>query len=67
MVQGPLGPDPSGDREYVGEREVQRDLDAELERTRQVHEAEAAEAEDAGAGEAAPRKPSFWRRLFGKT
>jgi hypothetical protein len=64
MVQGPPGPDPSGKREYVGEREIERNLEAELEHTRQVHEAEAAAA--AGSGEAAPKKPGFWQRLFGK-
>jgi hypothetical protein len=56
MVQGPMGPDPSGHGEYVGEREVERDLEAELEHAREVHEAEKAE----------PEKPSFWKRLFGK-
>jgi hypothetical protein len=64
MVQGPLGPDPSGKGEYIGEREMERNLEAELERTREVHEAEAAEAN--GSGEAAPKKPGFWQRLFGK-
>jgi hypothetical protein len=63
MVQGPLGPDPSGKNEYVGEREMEREFQAEAERTREQHEAERTREE---AGEAVPKKPSFWQRLFGR-
>lgn len=56
MVQGPLGPDPSGHNEYVGEREMERKFQDEAERTRLEHEAEKEQ----------PKKPSFWKRLFGK-
>lgn len=52
----PMGPDPSGHREYIGEREQERDREAELERAREEHD----------AMEDEPKKPSFWQRLFGK-
>jgi hypothetical protein len=51
-----MGPDPSGHREYIGEREQERDREAELERAREEHD----------AMEDEPKKPSFWQRLFGK-
>ena len=53
----PMGPDPSGSREYVEERAIERDREEQLEQARQEHDAMKDE----------PRKPSFWRRLFGKT
>jgi len=52
----PMGPDPSGNREYVEERAIERDREEQLELAREAHEATADE----------PKKPSFWRRLFGK-
>ena len=51
----PLGPDPSGKREYVGERAQEQNLEMELERAREEKQALKDE----------PKKPSFWRRLFG--
>ena len=51
----PMGPDPSGHREYVEERAIERDREQELERAREEHDVEKGE----------PKKPSFWRRLFG--
>ena len=53
----PLGPDPSGRREYVGEREMEREVEARLEHAREEHEALKDE----------PKKPSWWKRLFGKS
>ncbi len=51
-----MGPDPSGKREYIEEREQERDLEAELDRAREEHDAMKDE----------PKRPSFWQRLFGK-
>ena len=60
-----MGPDPSGEREYVGERAREQDLERELEHAREEKAAEEAEAEHAGeTGEV--KKPSVWQRLFGK-
>jgi len=60
-----MGPDPSGEHEYVAERAIEHDREMELERAREEKEAMKAEAEHAQeAGEV--KKPSFWQRLFGK-
>ena len=60
-----MGPDPSGEREYVAERAAERDLERELEHAREEKEAEEAATEHVGeTGEV--KKPSFWQRLFGK-
>jgi hypothetical protein len=60
-----MGPDPSGEHEYVAERAIEHDREQALEHAREQHEAMEAEAEHAQeTGEV--KKPSFWQRLFGK-
>ncbi len=52
----PMGPDPSGKREYIEEREIDRDIERHLEHERARHEAMKDQ----------PQRPSLWQRLFGK-